>query len=127
MANVHQDNHEGPGVLRTIQQLQRGRPLSGVPCYGKAVALGYSSSSLQGLKHIGLMQGEGCLRVMTRTVLEDLERKQRHCRRYIVDLEWEEREFLDLYPSYIESPDWLASAVVGALLVGQSSSTPWPS
>ena len=91
MANVHQDHHKGPGVPRTIQQLQPGRPLSGVPCYGEAVALGYSSSSLQrnppGLKDIRLVQGEDRLPVGTITVLEDLEREQRHCRRYIVELE----------------------------------------
>ena len=100
MANVHQDDHEGPGVPRTIQQLQCGRQLSGVSCYGELVALGNSSSSLQQnsprLEHIRLVQGEDRLPVGTLTVLEDLEREQRHQRRYIVELEWEEREVVDL-------------------------------
>ena len=63
----------------------------------------------------------------TITVLEDPEREQRHCRRYIIELEWEEREVLDLYPRYIQNPDQLASAVVDALLVRRLSSTVWPS
>ena len=131
MANAHQDDYNRPFVLRTIQQLQGSRPLRAIPCYGEAVALGNSSSTfkrdLLGLKHIRLVHGEHGLSMGTRTGLEDLKREQRYRRRYIVELEWEEREVLDLYSWYMQNRDQLASAVVGALLVRRSSSMLWSS